>query len=228
MPYLYSEVEHQAVWVSLCQLIEKISPRRVCYHLLEPSRSLKTQETGLVWFRRASLAHNLDTKPFTQDVLDLQSLVKSQLRVQKSHLSLYCENGVCFLRVKVLYQETLEVIFYSLLDLSGLYTCRRKKEITDYWKVVISRHKGAVTESMTTQRPENIAGPRSLLPTHLDEPLCQQINSLSHSRVVLREELDDMFWRATCLEIPVGKRGFLSSNSQWVLDSCVLCRLVLM
>ena len=50
VPYLYSEVEHQAVGVSLRQLIEKISPRGVRYHLLEPSRRLKSQETGLVWF----------------------------------------------------------------------------------------------------------------------------------------------------------------------------------
>lgn len=53
--YLYSEVEHQAIWVSLCQLIEEISPRCVRYHLLKPSRSLKGQETGLVWFLWASV-----------------------------------------------------------------------------------------------------------------------------------------------------------------------------
>lgn len=52
MFYLYSEVKHQAVWVSLRQLIEKISPSGVCYHLLQPSRSLKTQENGLVWVPR--------------------------------------------------------------------------------------------------------------------------------------------------------------------------------
>lgn len=42
----------------------------------------------------------------------------------------------------------------------------------------------------------------SLTGTHLDEPLSQQINSLSHGRVIFREKLDDMFWRATCLKIP--------------------------
>lgn len=41
--------------------------------------------------------------------------------------------------------------------------------------------------------------------THLNEPLCQQINSLCDSRVVLREKLDDVFWRAACLEIPATK-----------------------
>lgn len=51
--------------------------------------------------------------------------------VQKSHLSLNRENGVSFLGVKVFYQETLEVIFYSLLDLSRLYTCNQNKEITN-------------------------------------------------------------------------------------------------
>lgn len=40
--YLYSEVEHQAVWVSLCQLVEEVSPCSVCDHLLQPSWSLKT------------------------------------------------------------------------------------------------------------------------------------------------------------------------------------------
>lgn len=37
--------------------------------------------------------------------------------------------------------------------------------------------------------------------THLNEPLCQQINSLSHGRVVLRKTLDDKFWRTTCFKI---------------------------
>lgn len=54
-----------------------------------------------------------------------------------------------------------------------------------------------------------------LLHTHLDEPLCQQINCLSHSRVVFREKLDDMFWRTTCLEIPARETSFLLSNFQW-------------
>lgn len=38
--------------------------------------------------------------------------------------------------------------------------------------------------------------------THLDEPLCQQVDGLRHSRVVFREKLDDVFWRSACLEIP--------------------------
>lgn len=50
-----------------------------------------------------------------------------------------------------------------------------------------------------------MTGSCCLVPTHLDEPLCQQVDSLSHSRVVFREKLDDMFWRATCLEIPATK-----------------------
>ena len=49
--------------------------------------------------------------------------------------------------------------------------------------------------------PENSAGPCSLTPTHLDEPLCQQVDGLSHSRVVFREKRDDVFWRASGLEI---------------------------
>lgn len=69
------------------------------------------------------------------------------------------------------------------------------------------------------RKPETLVWSCSLLPTHLDEPLCQQIDGLSHSRVVFREKLDDVFWRATCLEIPARKTGFLSSNALY--DSCV-------
>lgn len=36
------------------------------------------------------------------------------------------------------------------------------------------------------------------LHTHLNEPLSQQVNSLSHSRVIIRKTLDDKFWRTTC------------------------------
>ena len=45
----------------------------------------------------------------------------------------------------------------------------------------------------------------SLVLTHLDEPLCQQVHGLSHRRVVFGEKLDDVFWRATGQEIPVRK-----------------------
>lgn len=55
--YLYSEVEHQAIWVSLRQLIEEISPRCVRYHLLKPSRSLKGQETGFSRFLTTFICH---------------------------------------------------------------------------------------------------------------------------------------------------------------------------
>lgn len=53
------------------------------------------------------------------------------LDLYKSHLSLNGENGICFLGVKVLNQQTLEVIFYSLLHLSRLYTCRQNEEIAE-------------------------------------------------------------------------------------------------
>lgn len=42
--------------------------------------------------------------------------------------------------------------------------------------------------------------------THLDEPLSQQVDRLGHGRVVLREQLDDVFWWTTSLEIPDGEK----------------------
>lgn len=47
---------------------------------------------------------------------------------QKSHLSFNSKDGISFLGVKVFYQETLEMIFYSLLDLSRLYTCSQGQQ----------------------------------------------------------------------------------------------------
>lgn len=38
--------------------------------------------------------------------------------------------------------------------------------------------------------------------TCLNEPLSQQVHSLGHRCIVLRQELDDIFWRPSCLEIP--------------------------
>lgn len=110
--------------------------------------------------------------------------------VQRSHLSLHGEDGVSFLGVKVLYQETLEVIFYSFLDLCRLYTCSHMGKKYTFSNLGLK----------VLKQNDNELG--SLLQTHLDEPLSQQINSLCHSRVVFREKLDDMLWRTTCLEIP--------------------------
>lgn len=45
-----------------------------------------------------------------------------------------------------------------------------------------------------------------LLFTHLNEPLCQQINGLSHSGVVVRKKLDYEFWRSTCIKIPAKRQ----------------------
>lgn len=36
LPYLHSEVEHQAVRMGFSQLVKQISPRGVCNHLLKP------------------------------------------------------------------------------------------------------------------------------------------------------------------------------------------------
>lgn len=37
--------------------------------------------------------------------------------------------------------------------------------------------------------------------TCLNEPFCQQIYSLCHCCIVFRKKLDDILWRASCLEI---------------------------
>lgn len=71
-PYLYSEVEHQAIWVSLCQLVEKISPSCVCYHLLQPSRSLKTPENYMYELQGVTLFFIilLISKPIVKRLLE--------------------------------------------------------------------------------------------------------------------------------------------------------------
>lgn len=52
------------------------------------------------------------------------------------------------------------------------------------------------------------------LSTHLNEPLRQQIDSLSHSRVVLRKQLDDEFWRTTNFKIPSRHKNILLNTFQ--------------
>ena len=44
--YLDGEVEHQAVGVSLCQLVEEVSPGGVGDHLLQPGRCLAEERDG--------------------------------------------------------------------------------------------------------------------------------------------------------------------------------------
>lgn len=176
--YLYSEIEHQTVWMSLCQFIEKVSPRGVCDHLLQPSRRLKAQ-SGFVSKRRGR--PGIWTTAFP-----------------KSHLSFNSEDGISFLGVKVFYQETLEVIFHSLLDLSRLNTCSQgqQNDLWVPWSGVGQRSHRRVSSDASTSRTSC-----DLPFTHLNEPLCQQINGLSHSGVVVRKQLDDEFWRTTCFKI---------------------------
>lgn len=70
------------------------------------------------------------------------------------------------------------------------------------------------------------------LHTHLDEPLCQQVNGLSHSRVIIRKTLNDKFWRTACKEIPARAMGFLLSNVllvllYWLYSFCLTMTFVL-
>lgn len=116
--YLYSEIEHQTVWMSLCQLIEKVSPCGVCNHLLQPSRSLKMQNED-IWKLRGHIFF-----PHFFHIMYLNSC----RGFQKSHLSFNSKDGISFLGVKVFYQETLEMVFYSLLDLSRLHTLSQGQE----------------------------------------------------------------------------------------------------
>lgn len=45
------------------------------------------------------------------------------------HLSFFSENGICFPRVKVLDQQTLQVVFHSLLHLHGLHTWEKMEAL---------------------------------------------------------------------------------------------------
>jgi len=76
---------------------------------------------------------NICAQDVSEEVLWSLVFVKWQPSVEESHLSLNSENRISLLGVKVFYQETFEVIFYSLLDLSRLYTCSQNKEIIDEW-----------------------------------------------------------------------------------------------
>lgn len=109
----------------------------------------------------------------------------------------------------MLYQETLEVIFHPLLYLSRLDTCSQTKK------------KRRVNEKHSGDDRRRISGSVGLPRTHLDEPLCQQVDGLSHSGVVFREKLDDVFWRATCLEIPARKKhGFCHPTGSLMIHVC--------
>lgn len=101
--------------MSLCQFIEKISPCGVCDHLLQPSRCLKVQSEDVSKRR----GHRFLARPGMWTTADA---------FPKSHLSFNSEDGISFLGVKVFYQETLEVIFHSLLDLSRLNTCSQGQQ----------------------------------------------------------------------------------------------------
>lgn len=173
--------------MSLCQFIEKISPCGVCDHLFQPSRCLKEQSVDVSKWR----GHRFLSRPGIWTIADAFS---------KSHLSFNSEDGISFLGVEVFYQEALEVIFHSLLDLSRLNTCSQGQQ-NDIWLPRsgvgnTQRSNRKVISDATTSRTSC-----DLPFTHLNEPLCQQINGLSHSRVVVRKQLDDQFWRTTCFKI---------------------------
>lgn len=97
------------------------------------------------------------------------------------------------------YQETLEVIFYSLLDLSRLHTCSQGGQ------------SDMLLHSLSEGAQELKVG-SSLLFTHLNEPLSQQIYSLGHGRVVVGKLLDDKFWRTTRFKIPVRQQMSLNTG----------------
>lgn len=73
LPYLYSEVEHQAVRVSLCQLIEEIPPCGVSDHLLQPSRSLNTKKTDLDRFIQTRPVGCWENKPTSPSTVKMES-----------------------------------------------------------------------------------------------------------------------------------------------------------
>lgn len=97
-----------------------------CVRSSAPATQESEKNTGLVWFLGG--AASCKRKP-ENDTLGTKMFRTCDICI--SHLSLDGENGICFLGVKVLNQQTLEVIFYSLLHLSGLYTCSQNEEIAE-------------------------------------------------------------------------------------------------
>lgn len=196
--YLYSEVEHQAVWVSLCQLVEEISPCGVCNHLLQPSWSLKntSHHIGLPHW---SFILPYVTKNDAQDLCSKSSPLPQQWKWNQ------LSEG----------QSVLSGDSWGDFPLApGPEQALHLQSDKD--RLLSSSGSGRWFLAQLHERWFQKIEARPLLlfyvRTHLDEPLGQQIDGLSHGWVVFREKLNDVFWRTTCLEIPAREPSSLSSN----------------